>query len=63
MNFILATGQKPRIHAHTKQRNSNITLDIVIKSQKRKGSKRNYKNNYQKTMNKLSVCTYLSVIT
>lgn len=36
MNFILATNQKPRIHAHPKQRNSNITLDTVIKSQKRK---------------------------
>ena len=63
MNFILATNQKPRIHAHSKQRNSNITLDIVIKSQKKKGSKKNYKNNYQKSMNKMSVCTYLSVIT
>lgn len=43
MNFILATNQKPRIHA-PKTRNSNITLDTVIKSQKKRGKQKNYKN-------------------
>ena len=62
MNFILATNQKPRIHAHPKQRNSNITLDIVIKSQKKKGRKISTKNKF-KTINKMAIRIHILIIT
>ena len=60
-------NNKPKVYnwyTHTKERNPNITLKIVIKSQGReqKKEKRTTKIT-QKTINKMPINTYLTVIT
>ena len=68
MNLIVMANQKLIIDTCTKkrERNPNITLKIIIISQgkreKKKGRKSNYKNN-QKTITKMAISTYLSIIT
>ena len=54
-------------YTHTKrERNPTITLKIVIKSQGKRAKedrkKKNYNNN-PKTINKMAISTYLSIVT
>ena len=53
------------MYTHKREGNPNITLKIVIKSQgkrkKKKGTKKNYKNK-MKTIYKMAINTYLSII-
>ena len=66
MNLIITTNKKYNRYTQKKrERDPNITLKIVIKSQwkvAKEGTKKNYKNN-QKTINKMAISTYLSIIT
>ena len=65
MNLTVTTNQMTKnLYKYTqrRERNPDITLNIVIKSQGKKGTKKNFKNN-QKTVNKMQISTYLSIIT
>ena len=69
MNLMITKNQNPirDTHTHNRERNPQITLKIVIKLQekkakkKKKGTKNSPKN--LKTINKMAISTYLSIIT
>ena len=66
-NYIIA-NQKSTIDAHTKRKNNpNISLNLVIKLQKKKRTKEEGKEkkayeNKSKTINKMSIRTYIFII-
>ena len=66
-NLMITTNQNSVIYTHThKKRNPNMPLKLVIKSQekrtKEEGEKKTYKNK-SKTVNKMALRTYISIIT
>ena len=64
---MVTTNQKPIRETHTKrERNPNITLKIVIKSQRKRAKEEETKKTTKKTqttINKMAISTYLSIIT
>ena len=64
---MVTTNQKSVIDKHTKKRkefkhNTKDSHQITREESKRRKTEKNYKNK-QKTMNKMAITTYLSIIT